>query len=74
MNISYVSCKDSNVLAFLIAQFTFLEAHLVMGMWLLCHVGAVRWWEIEKLLVFPSFGFIVFLLGSSATSDSWLVF
>lgn len=28
MNIGYVSCKDTNAVVFLIAQITFLEAHL----------------------------------------------
>lgn len=43
MNISYVSCKDTNVVAFLIVQITFLEAHLVIGMWLPCSGDTDRW-------------------------------
>lgn len=72
MNIGYVSCKDTNAVVFLIAQITFLEAHLVIGMWLPCSGDTVRWWEMGKSLFF-SFGFIALLPESSATSDSRLV-
>lgn len=61
------------MVAFIIAQITFLEAHDVVGMWLPCSGDAALWWEIENLIFLSCLCCFTFVVEYCITSDSRLL-